>query len=379
MGKMMTMTRLWGTDRFDKYAPEIVLAHGLLEDTAKLLSDTRSPKARGDVDFGLQDFNHIKHLLVFSEGFGLNTRAEKALLFEYNGTNYSKSSILEFAEPGTWTKADFKRGKTDPTTRATLRTAANNDPYLWEDFDNLFVLWRINLMLQQVGMILHSEQFWKEDRDVATVVGCAGLLWGKIEECIDQFRTKTGGVTEEPHRKFYEGSKIAETIVFRVPSPPKTPSSKKTPGIDTENPEELLRDLDEDGEIREEEGRKKRKRGGKGKRGDEKEIGDKGDKGGKGDLVCYLSLTEILQLKNKEGETRKCGNKECKFKHRRSLAEITQTEARVAGKAWIRDSEVRNSLKEAIAAVPDGSWKTATAPPPEIAGAEQKRRRVALK
>ncbi|KAJ1398191.1 hypothetical protein B484DRAFT_406737, partial [Ochromonadaceae sp. CCMP2298] len=53
------------------------------------------------------------------------------------------------------------------------------------------------------------------------------------------------------------------------------------------------------------------------------------------------------------------------------------TEARVAGKAWIRDSEVRNSLKEAIATVPDSSWKTATAPPPEIAGAEQKRRRVA--
>ncbi|KAJ1384083.1 hypothetical protein B484DRAFT_410921 [Ochromonadaceae sp. CCMP2298] len=253
MYKLMTMTRVWSPERFDKYAPELMLVYTLLGDTAKLLSDTRSLKARGDVDFGLQDFNHIKHLPLFSEGFGPNTRVEKALLFEYNGTDYSKSSILEFAEPATWTRADFKRGTTDSVTRTVLRTAANNlqrfcvmfyalefnstleplidalgnDPYLWEDIENFFVLWRINLMLQQVGMTLSSEQFWKEERDLATVGGCAGLLLAKTEECIDQFRTKTGGVTEAPHRKFHEGSKIAETIVFRVPSPPKTPYTCK--------------------------------------------------------------------------------------------------------------------------------------------------------
>jgi hypothetical protein len=242
---------------------------------------------------------------VFSEGFGSNTRAEKALLFEYNGTDYTKSSILDFAESGTWTKAAFMKGKTDAVTQATLRTAASNlqrfcvifygpefadslkqlidalenDPYLWEDFENLFVLWRVNLMLQQVGMILHSELYWKEDRDLATVAGCAGLLRGKTEECISQFYTKTGGVTEAPHRKFHEGSKIAETIVFRVPSPPKTPSPKKPPGTDVDNTEELLRDLDEDGEIREdgeEEKKERRKREKGGRQGNRGQRGKRG-------------------------------------------------------------------------------------------------------
>jgi hypothetical protein len=39
-------------------------------------------------------------------------------------------------------------------TLKPLINALDNDPYLWEDFENLYVLWRINLMLQKVGMTI---------------------------------------------------------------------------------------------------------------------------------------------------------------------------------------------------------------------------------
>ncbi|KAJ1380688.1 hypothetical protein B484DRAFT_440923 [Ochromonadaceae sp. CCMP2298] len=166
MSRNMSLTRLLDDARFSKFLPEIVLDHRLLEDTCKMLSDTRALKFQGDVDFGLQDYNHIQHLPVFSEGFGESTRVASALRFEYNGTDMVSNSILEFAEPGSWALADFKAGKLDKPTRDMLRAAANNlqrfcvvfygpefktafkplidaldnDPYLWEDLENRFIL-----------------------------------------------------------------------------------------------------------------------------------------------------------------------------------------------------------------------------------------------
>jgi hypothetical protein len=253
-----------------------------------------------------------------------------------------------------------------------LIDALDNDPYLWEDLENRFILWRVSLKLQEAGIMIHTAKQWKLVGDLATVRDCAEMVEGKMAEMMNEFSTKTGGVTEAPHRRFWVNSNTAGSMKFRVPTTRAARVSNKVRS-DAERPGDL-EDLDQDGELTPPGKKKRRRGGGGGKEEEEKDVRKKAE------LVCYLSLTELLQVKTKEGAAVKCTNKECKFIHKTALSDITQAQARAAGKAWIKDADIRASLKEKFAQVPNQAWKEAPAPSEgKGGGRENKRRKVSFK
>ncbi|KAJ1421885.1 hypothetical protein B484DRAFT_433146 [Ochromonadaceae sp. CCMP2298] len=278
MSKNMSLTRVLPDERFAEYAPEIVLDFTLLEDTCKILSDTRVTKVQGDVDYGLQDYNHIKHLPLFPEGFGEGSRVRKALRTRL--VDRPTEDVLRAVANNMQRFCAMFFGPEFRQALKPLIDSLDHEAHVSEDFESRYILWRLNLTLQQIGIITHFHKQWQTERDLATVARCAQLTGGMFVEELTKLRARTTSSASAPRSQRRCNSECP---------PPPLPSKKR--------------------------------------------------------------------IKNKKRETLECGNKDCKYKHRKSFA---KTEARVAGKSWIRDAELRTTLKEQIAEVPDSSWKTAT-------------------
>jgi hypothetical protein len=360
MAGAMALTRLLPKARFAKFLPNILLDHELLKSTCNVYNNIRGVRPVGDLYHGFSEFHQVKELPVMSDGFGEDSRFQSALHIRYDAVDFSKLSLLDFYSTQVGPGA-FKKGDQSPDGRSIIRTslinkqkfmaiffdpvfndvfklitdALENEIYIWQDFDNVYLLHRLSMLMQQWSITITTEG--GEDNEPAPWAnprGCQTLLRDRCIVFMNSLRNKTDGVTESPHKKYYGVTKVYASMKWR---------SVKRQAPEKPEAQEKMGDLDETGELQPELKKVKKPPSPPAK---------------KDTLLCYLSLTEAMGVKNEKGEVPKCAKKDCKFVHKKTVGEISLKSAKVAAKAWITDPVLRKGHPQRCVAEGRGGGDT---------------------
>jgi hypothetical protein len=364
MDKVQVLTRLFSEGRAEKYLSELIFNKELFKDTCQTMLDTELEVAQTHVDFGLQKYSSLKKLEVMMDGFDDGSRFLAALHLQFNATDFTKVSILDFVEAKALKAVRFVQEPADHTGRDLIKVALENlerfmaafchqdfkgalqpvidqissGDRLWDDFDDAYLLFRVQKMLQKYGMCVSNQlrDAMFDTISMLTPKGCADLLTKYAEQLVKDAKGLSDGWNVAPHYKFYKSGGSFESFKFRANKPAPKPAAQKR-----ERGE--LEDLDEGGEIQ--------KEGGKPQRQPKKaKTAPKIE-----NLVCYKFMASKLGVKDSTGKVLCCEG-ECRFPHK-GLSETSGLQARQASKSFIRDVTIRNNLKEAVKARQE--WKVA--------------------
>mmetsp|Transcript_11528 Transcript_11528/g.25608 ORF Transcript_11528/g.25608 Transcript_11528/m.25608 type:complete len:219 (+) Transcript_11528:609-1265(+) len=125
MNRIKPLTRLFSEEKMTKYVPDLVFHGEWLSQNCKSFRTLQRIPPAGHVDSGHEHFMSIRNLCVMDEGFGDDSRFQKALLLKFDSLRYQDLSILDFLSPANFKEAIFRSTTTDDA-QGFMRTALEN-------------------------------------------------------------------------------------------------------------------------------------------------------------------------------------------------------------------------------------------------------------
>mmetsp|Transcript_11529 Transcript_11529/g.25620 ORF Transcript_11529/g.25620 Transcript_11529/m.25620 type:complete len:350 (+) Transcript_11529:609-1658(+) len=245
MNRIKPLTRLFSEEKMTKYVPDLVFHGEWLSQNCKSFRTLQRIPPAGHVDSGHEHFMSIRNLCVMDEGFGDDSRFQKALLLKFDSLRYQDLSILDFLSPANFKEAIFRSTTTDDA-QGFMRTALENyqlfgvtfshpdfstalepiiaslrkDYRVWSRIQDDYLMYRVSLMFE-----LFSEDVCRQsksptfpDRAFPDGKGCAALL----QDYADTFTKSAAaadkgddGWTIDGHFSFYTPNGLANDMKFR--------------------------------------------------------------------------------------------------------------------------------------------------------------------
>ncbi|KAJ1408565.1 hypothetical protein B484DRAFT_469015, partial [Ochromonadaceae sp. CCMP2298] len=319
MHKIQPLTRMWSRAKVLAYAPDILLQGKWLQRSCdKFRTSTAAPPA-DHIDSGHQHFMRIAHLPVLADGFGPDSRLERALGLQLESLDYEQLYIGDF---GIGLGAGSFKADNTKEPRDSLATCLDNFQQFWRVFScpefgsslqplinslrddfNVWSRMQNNYLLYRVSLMLHS---WAEDvaRQVKSVKfpdrefkdgpGCAGLLGDYGRDFVSNGSKAASGAdnwSQDGHFYFnQQPDGLAHLMKFR------SSKRKAAPGLAEEG--------DKDGD--------KEKGGDKGKGDKEKERVKAAEEKNKlrQQRGCAYCVLKQLDVRNSAGEPFECRGSE---------------------------------------------------------------------
>ncbi|KAJ1386640.1 hypothetical protein B484DRAFT_410144, partial [Ochromonadaceae sp. CCMP2298] len=233
------LTRLWSAARMNRYCSEIVLNPERLETTCRNLKSTGKHPGVTDgaeddeehADYGLDKFAILQSMAVMQSGFGPGSRFQNALFLRFSATNHSKISIVDFGSPKEATTTTFEVGRSTPEARSqicrwlgnfqlfygafsdpaflspldSLIKSLTNDYYLWSQFQDFFLLFRVSLLLSNFSTDINTQE--KSDMlpnlELSTSKATAHLLLTYAKMFVSDACTLSNGWSKDGHNLYY--------------------------------------------------------------------------------------------------------------------------------------------------------------------------------
>ncbi|KAJ1384813.1 hypothetical protein B484DRAFT_410689, partial [Ochromonadaceae sp. CCMP2298] len=233
------LTRLFSPARMYRYCSELVFNHERLETTCRNLKSTGkhpgvSVGSEDDgehPDFGLDKFAILQSMAVMQGGFGPGSRFQNALFLRFSATDHSKISIADFGSPKEATTTTFEVGRSTPEARSQLgRWLGNlqlfygafsgpaflspldpliksltNDFYLWSQFQDFFLLFRVSLLLSNFSTDINTQERSEllPDLELSTSEANGKLLLTYGKMFVSDASTLSNGWSKDGHSLYY--------------------------------------------------------------------------------------------------------------------------------------------------------------------------------